>query len=156
MSLKSDEFEEINYSALSGNKNEKSEEIQFNNEINNDNNNKKCLHKSLSLSGINYNKDNNNTFPKININKYGKKYSGKKFHLTSNSFNTLKNNYNSFTDNADKSLNLTSNLICHNNNDEKNIKIKKNSKKEKEKNIKDDGIEISTMRSDSLDQEEED
>ena len=56
MSLKSDEFEEINYSALSGNKNEKSEEIQFNNEINNDNNNKKCLHKSLSLSGINYNK----------------------------------------------------------------------------------------------------
>ena len=130
MSLKSDEFEEINYSALSGNKNEKSEEIQFNNEINNDNNNKKCLHKSLSLSGINYNKDNNNTFPKININKYGKKYSGKKFHLTSNSFNTLKNNYNSFTDNADKSLNLTSNLICHNNNDEKNIKIKKNSKKE--------------------------
>ena len=28
--------------------------------------------------------------------------------------------------------------------------------KEKEKNIKDDGIEISTMRSDSLDQEEED
>ena len=120
MSLKSDEFEEMNYSFILSEKDEEKEYNKSNNQNNKDNG-KISLTKCLSSSGLNIKKLKNiNIFPEINIKKKNKIGMKKKMNRTSNSFNSLKNN--SFSENAYRTYNFKTNLI-NNNNKQKNINI---------------------------------
>ena len=63
MSTKSDEFEQLNYSFISSEKNINNEEKEFINKVN-DTNKKQSLTKSLSSSGLNIQKiKNKNMLP---------------------------------------------------------------------------------------------
>ena len=116
MSTKSDEFEQINYSFISNEKNANNGEKEFIKQVN-DANKKQSLTKSFSSSGLNIKKIiNKNTLPNINIMKKNKIKFGKKSNLTSNSLNSLKNN--SFTDNAYKTYNLGRNKLIINKNED--------------------------------------
>ena len=132
MSTKSDEFEQINYSFISNEKNANNGEKEFIKQVN-DANKKQSLTKSFSSSGLNIKKIiNKNTLPNINIMKKNKIKFGKKSNLTSNSLNSLKNN--SFTDNAYKTYNLGRNKLIFNINEKQiNIKTLNESKKENHK-----------------------
>ena len=127
MSISSGQFEEMNYSFISSDKNEKVEEnvsYKKQNEINN----KQNLTKSLSSSGLNIKKlKEANIFPEINKNKKRKISLWKKINLTTNSLKSLKNN--SFNEKAYRTYNFETNLI-NKNNKEKNIKNSKESKNE--------------------------
>ena len=126
MSLKSDEFEEMNYSFILSEKDEEKEYNKSNNQNNKDNG-KISLTKCLSSSGLNIKKLKNiNIFPEINIKKKNKIGMKKKMNRTSNSLNSLKNN--SFSENAYRTYNFKTNLI-NNNNKQKNIKISDESNK---------------------------
>ena len=126
MSLKSDEFEEMNYSFILSEKDEEKEYNKSNNQNNKDNG-KISLTKCLSSSGLNIKKLKNiNIFPEINIKKKNKIGLKKKMNRTSNSLNSLKNN--SFSENAYRTYNFKTNLI-NNNNKQKNIKISDESNK---------------------------
>ena len=133
MSTKSDEFEQINYSFISSEKNINNGEKEFINQVNNLNK-KQSLTKALSSSGLNIQKiKNKNILPNIN-NKFKKNKIklGKKSNLTSNSFNSAKNN--SFADNVYRTFNLGKNKLIFNINDKQNnIKTLKDSKKENHK-----------------------
>ena len=139
MSTKSDEFEQINYSFISSEKNINNGEkelINQVNDLNNDKNKKQSLTKSLSSSGLNIQKiKNKNILPDIkNKFKKNKIKLGKKSNLTSYSFNSSKNN--SFADNVYRTFNLGKNkLIFHINDKQNNIKTLKDSKKENHKYV---------------------
>ena len=127
MSISSGQFEEMNYSFISSDKNEKVEE-NVNYKKENEINNKQNLTKSLSSSGLNIKKlKEANIFPEINKNKKRKISLGKKMNLTTNSLKSLKNN--SFNEKAYRTYNFETNLI-NKNNKEKNIKNSKESKNE--------------------------
>ena len=127
MSISSGQFEEMNYSFISSDKNEKVEEI-INYKKENEINNKQNLTKSLSSSGLNIKKlKEANIFPEIIKNKKRKISLGKKMNLTTNSLKSLKNN--SFNEKAYRTYNFETNLI-NKNNKEKNIKNSKESKNE--------------------------
>ena len=132
MSTKSDEFEQLNYSFISSEKNINNEEKEFINKVN-DMNKKQSLTKSLSSSGLNIQKiKNKNMLPNINKFKKNKIKLGKNSNLTSNSINNSKNN--SFVDKAYRTYNLVKNDFILNINDKQNnINILKDSKKENHK-----------------------
>ena len=132
MSTKSDEFEQLNYSFISSEKNINNEEKEFINKVN-DMNKKQSLTKSLSSSGLNILKiKNKNMLPNINKFKKNKIKLGKNSNLTSNSINNSKNN--SFVDKAYRTYNLVKNDFILNINDKQNnINILKESKKENHK-----------------------
>ena len=132
MSTKSDEFEQLNYSFISSEKNINNEEKEFINKVN-DMNKKQSLTKSLSSSGLNIQKiKNKNMLPNINKFKKNKIKLGKNSNLTSNSINNSKNN--SFVDKAYRTYNLVKNDFILNINDKQNnINILKESKKENHK-----------------------
>ena len=127
MSIKSDEFEQLNYSFISSEKNENLLEKEFNSGTN-ITNKKLILKKNFSSSGLNNKiKSNDNIFPEINLNKKREIKLGKKMNLSSNSFNKIKNN--SFSDKAYRTFNLDTNFI-YNNKKLKNIKNIKEIKSE--------------------------
>ena len=127
MSIKSDEFEQLNYSFISSEKNENLLEKEFNSGTN-ITNKKLILKKNFSSSGLNNKiKSNDNIFPEINLNKKRGVELGKKMNLSSNSFNKIKNN--SFSDKAYRTFNLDTNFI-YNNKKLKNIKSIKEIKSE--------------------------
>ena len=127
MSIKSDEFEQLNYSFISSEKNENLLEKEFNSGKN-ITNKKLILKKNFSSSGLNNKiKSNDNIFPEINLNKKREIKLGKKMNLSSNSFNKIKNN--SFSDKAYRTFNLDTNFI-YNNKKLKNIKNIKEIKSE--------------------------
>ena len=118
MSTKSDEFEQLNYSFISSEKNINNEEKEFINKVN-DMNKKQSLTKSLSSSGLNIQKiKNKNMLPNINKFKKNKIKLGKNSNLTSNSINNSKNN--SFVDKAYRTYNLVKNDFILNINDKQN------------------------------------
>ena len=127
MSIKSDEFEQLNYSFISSEKNENVLEKEINLGTN-DTNKKQILKKNFSSSSLNKkNKINDNIFPEINLNKKRETKLGKKMNLSSTSFNKLKNN--SFSNKAYRTFNLDTNFI-YNNKKQKNIKNVKEIKSE--------------------------
>ena len=134
MSSNSDQFEEMNYSFISSDKNGKEEEEEISNNIKeNDVSKKQNLTKCLSSSGFNIKKLNDmNIFPEINTKKKKKISIGKKMNFTSNSFKSLKNN--SFKENAYRTYTLGTNLI-NNVSKEKIINDLNKSKNEKSENI---------------------
>ena len=127
MSISSGQFEEMNYSFISSEKNDKVEE-NANNKNESEINNKQNLTKCLSSSGLNIKKlKEGNIFPEIKTNKKRKISLGKKMNLTSNSLKSLGNN--SFKEKAYRTYNFGINLIKKNNK-EKNIKNPTESKNE--------------------------
>ena len=130
MSLKSDEFEQINYSFISSEKNEKEEvKVKEINKEKTDINKKHNLTKCFSSLGIKMKKKYNiNTFPEINMNKKSKININKKKNLTSHSLYNLKND--SFGNEGYRTYNFPNILISSDNNNRKNIKYQKESKNE--------------------------
>ena len=130
MSLKSDEFEQINYSFISSEKNEKEEvKVKEINKEKTDINKKHNLTKCFSSLGIKMKKKYNiNTFPEINMNKKSKININKKKNLNSHSLYNLKND--SFGNEGYRTYNFPNILISSDNNNKKNIKYLKESKNE--------------------------
>ena len=128
MSLKSDEFEQINYSFISSEKNAK-EGVKEINKEKTDIIKKQSLTKCFSSLGIKMKKKYNiNTFPEINMNKKSKININKKKNLTSHSLYNIKND--SFVNEGYRTYNFPNILISSNNNNKKNIKYQKESKNE--------------------------
>ena len=120
MSLKSDEFEQINYSFISSEKNEKEEvKVKEINKEKTDINKKHNLTKCFSSLGIKMKKKYNiNTFPEINKSKIN---INKKKNLTSHSLYNLKND--SFGNEGYRTYNFPNIFISSDNNNRKNINL---------------------------------